>query len=354
MFLFAASMVMFACSESDDSIPLNPEKGSIVFDISAVSELNTQTRGPVYSQEATNHVTDVSVYAFKNDGTGSYKYVKTFVIPGWSDNTTFKRYEVPEGDKVPVGDYKFLGVGRNTQDMFTVTTPIVATTTFESMTASVAATGNETEIFAGFNAAMVTSEGGTRVNIPMTRKVAGILGYFKNIPQTLNGQTVKFLRLSVSNSDLAVNLTTNTSLNPTNASFNIINIDLSTQPVNNGIFSGIDLSSVGVATVPLSQLGGAYLLPVSGVTMTLGLYDTAGTAIKTWTVKDGAASNMNIIANHFYSLGTKKMAGNTTGGTGDPGDDDNPIDLLTDQNIVITIDPAWNTLHDLVVVPVAP
>lgn len=51
------------------------------------------------------------------------------------------------------------------------------------------------------------AQGGTRVSIEMTRKVAGVLGYFKNVPQVLNGSTVKYLRLKVSNSNQQVNLT---------------------------------------------------------------------------------------------------------------------------------------------------
>ena len=91
-------------------------------------------------------------------------------------------------------------------------------------------------------------------------------------------------------------------------------------------------------------------MPVSNVTLTLGLYAADGTAIKTCTVKDTLGnSTFNILANNFYSLGTKVQAGNVNGGTSDPGDDDNPIDLLTDQNIIISISPAWELIHNLII-----
>ena len=91
-------------------------------------------------------------------------------------------------------------------------------------------------------------------------------------------------------------------------------------------------------------------MPVSSVTFTLGLYEANGNAIKTWSVKDtGGVTTFNILANHFYSLGMKVQAGNVNGGTDDPGDDDDPIDLLTDQNIVITISPAWELIHNLII-----
>ena len=45
----------------------------------------------------------------------------------------------------------------------------------------------------------------------------------------------------------------------------------------------------------------------------------------------------------------KAQAGNVNGGTDDPGDDDDPIDLLTDQNIVITISPSLELFHNLII-----
>lgn len=356
MFLLAASTVLFACSESDDSVPPVVEPtAALTFDISAVSKLEGGTRSPVYSQEASQKVTQVAIHAFKNDGTGSYKFKKTYNVSGWTAGSTFKRYEVASTDTVAPGDYKFLAVGRDATDMYTVTAPVANTTTFESMMASVAASGNESEIFAGFTPATVTSEGGSRISIEMARKVAGILGYFKNIPQMINGVTVKFLRLSVSNSNLAVNLSTGVGTSPVGTTYNIIDLDLSGQGVTDGVYNGNDLSGQNVVKLPMSQLGGSFFLPVSGITLILGLYDANGVALKSWTVMDGSVSNMSILANHFYSLGVKKSTTDTTGGgTPDPGDDDAPIDLLTDQSIVITINPAWDALHNLVLQPVVP
>lgn len=352
MFFVLASAFMFACSD-DDSVPNVQEgaKGSVTFEISAVNDLNTGvTRGPVYSQAPDQHVTRVSVYAFKSDGS-QYLYTKTYDITGWTDGTTFKRYEVPVSDNLPAGDYKFMAIGRDASDQYTVTAP-TATTTFEDMAASVTASGNETEIFAGSTAITIASGGGSRVSIPMTRNVAGILGYFKNIPQTLNGTTVQYLRLSVTATNTAVNLSTNMGSVAGTTPFNLIDIDLSTQAVNGGVYAGNDLAGQGVVKLDNSQLGGAFIIPVTGVQLTLGLYDSVNGAIKTWVVKDSSdgSGTFNVTANHFYSLGTKNQAGNTNGGTGGvPGDDDVAIDLLTDQNIVVTINPSWDTIHNLII-----
>lgn len=207
------------------------------------------------------------------------------------------------------------------------------------MMATIAQSGNESEIFSGTTTAQVLDKG-SRVSIEMTRKVAGVLGYFKNVPQILDGKTVTFLRLSASNSNQQVNLTNGVGVNTSPAAYNIIDLNLSGQTVTNGIYTGNNLSAQGVVKVANSQLSGSYFMPVSSVTLTLGLYEANGNAIKTWSVKDtGGVTTFNILANHFYSLGMKVQAGNVNGGTDDPGDDDDPIDLLTDQNIVITISP---------------
>jgi outer membrane protein assembly factor BamE (lipoprotein component of BamABCDE complex) len=351
MFLAMASAFLFACSESDDPSPVvdnSIPEGSVVFDISTVNKLNNgMSRGNVYSQEATQHVTRVSVYAFSNNGS-DYVYAKTYDISGWSDGTTFKRYVVAEGDKLPAGDYKFLAVGRDAADQFTVTSPS-AGQSYSSMMATIAQSGNESEIFSGTTTAQVLDKG-SRVSIEMTRKVAGVLGYFKNVPQILDGKTVTFLRLSASNSNQQVNLTNGVGVNTSPAAYNIIDLNLSGQTVTNGIYTGNNLSAQGVVKVANSQLSGSYFMPVSSVTLTLGLYEANGNAIKTWSVKDtGGVTTFNILANHFYSLGMKAQAGNVNGGTDDPGDDDDPIDLLTDQNIVITISPAWELIHNLII-----
>lgn len=356
MFFAAASLFVFAACSNEDNPVVQPESenGRVTFELSAVDKLSDgiSTRTPVYSQEASQHVTNVSIYAFQlQTGGSAYTYVKTYTVSGWSDGTAFMRFPVPDGDKLPAGTYKFLAVGRNASDQFTVTAP-TSSTNYSDMLASITATGQESEIFSGSADATLTDQG-ARVSIEMTRKVAGILGYFKNVPQQLNGSTVQFLRLSVSNSNQKVNLTTGVGINTTPTSYNIMNIDLSGQAVANGVFTGNDLSGQGVVKVANSQLGGAFYMPVSGVTMTLGLYDAGGVAIKEWTVKDssnGNATTFDILANHFYSLGIKGATGSTDGGTpGTPGDDDNPVDLLTDQNIVLTISPAWSLIHNLII-----
>lgn len=346
-----ASAVMLACSKSEQSPADDPQDGSVVFDLSASSRSDgtTVSKTPVYSQEAVQHVTRVTVYAFMLTGS-DYVFTKSYDVPGWTDGLTFKRYVVADNNKLAPGDYKFLAVGRDASDQFTVTAPTASSTKFQDMTASISAAGNETEIFAGSGQAQVMSQG-TRVTITMTRQVAGVLGYFKNVPQELDGQTVKYLRLIVSNANKQVNLTSGVGAMPVSANDTLFNMDLSGQAVNGGIYAGNDLSAQGVQKIANSQLNGAFVMPVAGITMTLGLYSTSNAVIRTWTVYDNGNSSFDLIANHFYSLGKKVQASSTTGGTPDPGDDDQAIDLLVDQAIVISISPAWTAIDDLIIQP---
>lgn len=351
MFLSVASLLMFASCSKDDAVPVDNNDGKITFEISTVNQLSDgTTRTPVYSQDATQQVTQVNVYAFMNDGTGNYLYKKTYNIPDWTSGLTFKRYAVADVDKVPAGDYKFLAVGLDAGNLYTIT-PTTPTTKFDDMLASVTASGNESEAFAGSSQVQVLPNG-SRISIEMKRKVAGVLGYFKNVPQTINGTTVKYLRLTASNSNQQVNLTTGTGISTVPAVYRIIDMDISGQTISNGVYTGNDLSSQGVTKLANSQLSGTFMIPVSGITLTLGLYDAGNNALKEWSVSDssGGSTNFNIIANNFYSLGLKTKVDSTNGGgTPDPSDDDQAIDLLTDQSIVLTITPTWDVLHNLII-----
>lgn len=349
LLLAMAGFMMSACSNDDTPAP-NPgtQQGKISFEISAVEDINNgATKSPVYSQEAVQHVTDVKVYAFKQTG-ADFLYVKTYDVTGWTDGMTFKRYVVNDGDMLDPGAYQFLAVGRDNPDMFTLNS-LSAATKYQDMQASIAASGNESEIFSGSALSTIVSEG-NRVSILMSRQVAGVLGYFKNVPQQYKNVNVKYLRLTVNNSNKAVNLTNGIGMTPA-SSFRLIDVDLSGQAVQNGVYTGNDLTAQNVVKLPNTQLNGRFFLPVNGISMTLGLYGEDGTPLKEWSVKDaGNQPIFNILPNHFYSLGIKAKNDSTNGGTPtDPGDDDSPIDLMTDQNIAITISPAWTLIHNMVI-----
>lgn len=350
LFFLLAGFLMYSCSSDDNPMDSQQSEGQqLVFEISAKSGMQlSKSASPIYSQEATQKVTRVSVYAFKKDAQNDYLFEKTFDVGNdWQLGTTEVDYAVPEGEMLTEGSYKFIALGRPATDLYTIPDP--SGVKFEEMVASITAAGNEYELFAGSAGADVYSAG-ARVSIEMTRKVAGVLAYFKNVPAEKGGEKVKYLRLSVTTANTHVNLTTGAgSIANASVPYSIVNIDLSGQTVSGGIYVGNDLSSVNVVRLDNSQLDGAYMLPATGVEMTLGLYGEDGlTPLQVWQVTNSGGTTFDLVANNFYSLGQKTDAGSTNGGTdGDPDDDDTAIDLLTDQVIEISIDPNWAVIHKL-------
>ncbi len=339
------ALLASACSKPDDTPPV--EAGNISFEITA----STLTRtSPFYSQETSLLVTNVNVYAFLNDGDDNYLYAQTFTIPNWDAGLDFARYTIPTGEKLPVGTYKFLAVGRNSaSDGYALTTPLtVGTTRYEEMAATVSAPGLEGDIYAGNEESVVTTEG-TRVVITMTRKVAGILAYFKNVPQEIGETTVRYLRLTMSTAQRTVNLSTGLGSNvAASLPYNVIDIDLEGQSVDNGVYEGVAIANI--QKLPFTQLAGTFVIPVTGATFTLGLYDEGDVALKTWNVQLSSVSPISLVANNLYSLGKKVKAGSTNGGTPtDPSDDDAPVDLMVDQSMALTISPNWDAVKYLTI-----
>lgn len=342
IWFISCAVLMSACSK-DEQTGSNLPDGTLRFEVAAESA--PDTRADLYSQEPVHSVADVKVYVFQKSGS-NYLYLKSYSMP-WTTGASFGRYDVPAGETVPAGDYKFLAVGRDASDNYTLPALTANSTRYEDFVVSVAAAGLETEIFSGSYAATVASEG-MRIPVTITRQVAGVLGYFKNIPANIGGTAVRYLRLSISNSNKSLNLTTGLGTSPTGASYNLINVDLSGQTVNaDGAYTGNDLSSRGVVKLPNSQLNGVFVVPVTGITLTLGLYDATNAPLKTWTVlNDTAESSFNIVANHFYALGTKVAAGTTTG-TPDNPIADAPVDLMKDQAITVSVLPNWALIHNM-------
>ncbi len=269
------------------------EPGTLSFEISIVNSL--KTKSGLYSQEAKHTVEDVKIYAFKKSGS-DYLFADSIEIPGWTRGLSTKHHQVPVGDYLSAGEFTFIGIGRNATDRFGLTVLDQGVTTYDTFAASVEASGLESEIFAGSSAIAISSIG-VRIPIVMTRQVAGILGYFVNVPAVINGRDVESLRLSVTNSNLTVNLTNGEGTLPSGAVFNIINTDLSNQTVNSeGIYTGNIIQDV--IKLDNSQLNGSFLIPVNNVQMTLGLYASNGDALKTWPVSI-SSQQFDILPNNF-------------------------------------------------------
>ena len=224
--IMAASILIFACSK-EEGTSIDEPSGQVI-ELTAVNEPTdgnaiTRTR-PLYSQEAIQEIERVSIYVFSyNASSSDYFYLKTYTVSGWNKGSSFMRFAVPDNDKLAAGDYQFLAIGREATDNYRIPTPVVGTTKIKDIIAHITTPGQESEIFAGTKPVTVSSQG-IRITMQMTRKVAGVLGYFKNVPYDINGSAVKYLRLTFTNADTAVILATGNGSNPTNASYMLINV----------------------------------------------------------------------------------------------------------------------------------
>ena len=114
-----------------------------------------------------------------------------------------------------------------------------------------------------------------------------------------------------------------------------------------------------MVTVANSLLGGVFTLPkaapASGAyTLCVELQDASGAMLKNWNVKIDAKQTVDsdeskklysLLANNLYSIGKKVQSGTTT--PEQPNEPDKPADLSKDQEIVITVNPAWDAMHDM-------
>lgn len=232
----------------------------------------------------------------------------------------------------------------------------------------------------------------TTPSIVLERQVAGMLAYFKNVPVFLpdatgalakvekvvvkaNAQSTGFrfpaALMSSANKDLN-GLTTSTLattlLTFTISSSNASNFD-SANEGDTYIFSKDSkkyvLADGMTAPTDLKLLdntlfGGRFILPyanhVASQTLTVELQKNDGTVLRTLNVKTdkapsgGTAYQYDIRCNNFYSIGKKLATDDTTGGEGenpDPEDPDEPVDLSATDEITVTINDAWEVLHDM-------
>ncbi|MEG0252562.1 MAG: FimB/Mfa2 family fimbrial subunit [Muribaculaceae bacterium] len=349
LYLAIVAMLMTACSKDDDMAQLpgdsHAEAGFVKIRL-AIDNTMELNRGELYSQDATHKVTNVKVYVFLQSTNDLYYYHST-VDAGWSLGQVPKEIKIP----LPSGSYKFIAIGRDASDYYSITNLTVLHKSSE-LIATVSMSGRESEIFAGEIDAKVSVVAGACCKLELKRKVAGLLGYFKNVPAVVNGKTVANLRLSASKGFTDVNCSLGGgSTIPTTAAYNVIDIALQTQGVtSSGYYTGNDLTSAGVVKLPNSQLAGGFIIPVTGCTMTLGLYDTGGQVIKTWQVLITASPTVDFVANGFYTLGRKMKVDNINGGTPATTDDDDAIDLSSaTQCLTLEVKPEWSPITSMII-----
>lgn len=354
--------------------------------------LSTRAGRPVNSSEAANNVTAVRLYIYNPSGTdvtnaalaaGTQNPVLWTAGPSDSatpgNNQNHKASQTVKLNKLATnGVYTVVAYGYNTALDYTIT---AGTSADDSFIATLPAATNESELFAGkatFNVVNGNIQAGTTSEVELRRHVAGLLGYFKNVPilypNPVSGlpTPVAFVRVYASSHATSFTFPSVLNVNGTgnNTKTRVLDLGLSTlitdylaQVTAAGtnltkVFSIPAISTGTTATVPNSILKGRFLVPFAQVTgattFTVQLEDASGTVLKTWDVVNNALTGdkkiYDVRRNYFYSIGQKVKASSIDGGTTDPGstdDNDNPIDLSQETVITVTVNDAWDTIYNL-------
>ncbi len=352
--LGAACAALFASCVKERTLP-EPKaaaSGELRFEIRTLSN-TLRTRGDLLSQTPVNTVENVEVYVFDADG----DYQITIPV-SWNKGDTSGFYSVQSVNYqlTTTGDYTFVGVGADASHEFTIpATP----TTLDAFTASVASAGQISELYAGQNTVTITAGEGAVVPLELSRKVAGILGYFTNVPAEINGKPVTSIQLRANAGNSSVYLGDLATMGTPFAAapYTLLEIDLTGQTAVDGIYPG-NFAETGLTSelpnptqLANSQLKGVYAFPAKGVTLTLALCGAGDTALKQWTIKDAETgeTTFDLAANNLFSIGKKSNVSSTYGDGNTPGggDDDEGVDLLNDREITIDILTDWSAINYL-------
>lgn len=379
MAILACGLLTFSACSNDDAFnedETNVTAGEtrnveLTFNFSVNSGEQTRGGRPLYSSEALQQVNAMKVYVFKESG-DDYVYSEEINGNNFGFNNSSAQgtesHSYTLTDKLTDGTYRFLAVGYEDgyNTTFKALTMTPNTTKLSELLLELNDSQNADEVFSGVSEVVTVNATSTSFNVgvELHRVVAGILGYFKNVPYQIekDGEMVqvKHVLVNVIKKGTSAKLADRTA-NGVEDKYTIIDIDMSSYSDSkdgDNNWYAVPAKSGDVATVANSVLQGAYSLPIAAVTgnNTLEVVLTGNdksNVLKTFKVKDADSSDFAINANHFYSLGQKKTNDDTTGGDPDPDpdpdDNDDPIDLSKDQIITITVNADWSFIHDLTI-----
>lgn len=337
---------------------------------------------PVTSSEAANNVDKVEVKLYRlvesnyslvsetENGQTIYEQDVT-----WSNGT--KTANIPL-KHLAQGSYKLVARGYNNSTATAVTFDEGTPSTSINWTAT-QSTGDIEEVFAGELDITVDAEGkitSSDKTLTMNRRVAGFLAYFKNIPTKVGEKVVKSVRVVASNKATKYDIIGGTLAGYTaNPSSDTVNgLDAPEVAVENVLceFQMSDATNwnsgaprddsytftTDANKVENSVLDGGFIVPFGKVssknTLRVELVgDGVGQAgvLKTFQVKMPTSyeTSYDICVNHFYSIGHKTSSSGTEGpdpGTPDP---DKPVDLGSEDEIILSLSDAWDVVNDMVV-----
>ena len=364
MLLFLACLATAGCGQEDMPTPDTPDdsRPQVVLTFSASPGLTTRTQlpGPEYLQ----HVQTMHLYIF--NGTGDNAPCVAYEEVDWTGLAApegkpgvSKNHKVQYKDFVVGQPYTFIAVGLDDCSGATYGLPGAVTegSTLKDAKAVLASgkTRNDiavSELFGGSLVLTPVAAGQITGTIELSRRVAGVFGYFKNIPTKVGSTPVKFLRIELYKpQNKSIWLTAKSTKEE----------DVIMEPIANDEDSKIlverrlteaDFEKEKV----LSQ--GSYVLPMKAptdkdYTLMVTLADADGTTLQSRKVKyklDDKISDTSggtgiitvtkdlyrfaINANWFYQIGSKTE----------------PVEWKEEEeqsNIVITVHPNWEGVTEI-------
>lgn len=436
--LFAGTLAFTACQNETlvyvdengnpiENAELQEGEGILKITVSSTDATSRAVR-PVGSSAAANNVNEVKVYVFKKTGSSNdntdYTFDSSISLSNQLDGVSGKNgiftvsFQSGKDDHAnpPMDDhadqtksitlkglsksttYKFVAVGYNdTYPYGTLSEPTGETTTLENFIQTTTAKSDYEveELFAGVSVDCTTNSDKAAfdgdASVTITRQVAGMLGYFKNIPTKIGESVVKYVRVYANKEfttfKFPAQLLTAPDFNGVDANttadkdgkFLVMEFDMSAIATNWGeddltyTFENWTTGKPGESTkAPLatgytapeklqlvenSIFGGRYLIPydqhVDSQTLTVELQDENGEALKTLNVvtdqtqSEATKNAYDIRCNNFYSIGKKLNTDSTDGGDPNPEDPDEPVDLSGNTDIKVIVNDAWKVLHNM-------
>lgn len=376
MLLFLACLTIAGCGQEEMPTPDAPDehKPQVVLTFSASSGLVTRTQLP--GTDNLQHVQRMQLYIF--DGTGDDVRCVASEAVDWTDlaapqgkPTVTKKHEVRYAGFIPGKPYTFLAVGMDDCSPVTYGLPdavVLNQTKLADAKAVLNMAGGKdrnditvSELFGGSLVLTPAAAGQVTGTIDLFRRVAGVMGWFKNLPKQVNGKDVASLRIELYKAqNKSIWLTKPQS-----------GADVIMEPIaendDNKILVKIDLKDTDFGPETVVSKG-SYVLPMIAPFATADEMTEAGYADESIYVKDYtlrvvlADADGNVLQEKRVKNNDTEMD-DTTGGTGIiiPGDAfrfpinanwfypvgraDKPVIWPEEEeqsNIVITVCPNWD------------
>lgn len=342
--LLTASCLLFtftAC-QKDDSLFEEPSPGEQAGEISFLFNIagEPEARSAVDGTGTTQHVQYVQLYIFQ--GTGDNATCIASENIGWAEHfgaslptgSAQMKYKVKYNNFAIGNPYTFLAVGLDDQSGTTYGLPAAITasgtpTTLGNANAILASGANwtaisQSELFAGYSTITPTMYSLNNGRIDMYRRVAGITGWFTNVPTTMGGKTVSGIRVSLYTQQ-------NKSVPLIKRQQKPLFLDYITSPATANADSKVLFTIPAPGNTGTTVSKGVYVLPTptppavdsNNYTVLIEVMATDGSTVSTKRVKltpgdilDSSTGQgtgvidqesdyrFPIIANHFYSIGT--------------------------------------------------